>query len=68
MNKQKKIYSTDEIKSIAASVFANNDFVNEAHLFGSYARSEQTENSDFDCMIVLSYPTGLEYFGLYELL
>ena len=68
MNKPKQIYTLDEIKQIASSVFSQYPTIQSAYLFGSYARGEATENSDLDFMIVLSRPVGLEFFGLYDLL
>ena len=40
----------------------------KAWLFGSYARGEETAESDVDILIVLdhSQPVGLKFFGMYE--
>ena len=40
----------------------------KAWLFGSFARGEETANSDVDILVVLdhSQPVGLEFFGMYE--
>lgn len=40
----------------------------KAWLFGSYARGEETENSDVDILVVLdhSQPVGLKFFGMFE--
>lgn len=40
----------------------------KAWLFGSYARGEQTPDSDVDILVVLdhSQPVGLKFFGMYE--
>ncbi|MBO6189111.1 MAG: nucleotidyltransferase domain-containing protein [Prevotella sp.] len=40
----------------------------KAWLFGSYARGEETENSDVDILVVLDHtqPVGLKFFGMYE--
>ena len=48
--------------------FEASDFVEEAYLFGSYARGEATPESDIDFMIVLSRSVGLDFFGLYHFL
>lgn len=42
--------------------------VTKAWLFGSFARGEETANSDVDILVVLdhSQPVGLEFFGMYE--
>lgn len=40
----------------------------KAWLFGSFARGEETTDSDVDILIVLdhSQPVGLKFFGMYE--
>jgi predicted nucleotidyltransferase len=40
----------------------------KAWLFGSYARGEETEDSDVDILVVLDHssPVGLKFFGTYE--
>ena len=40
----------------------------KAWLFGSFARGEQTQDSDIDILVVLdhSQPVGLKFFGMYE--
>jgi len=40
----------------------------KAWLFGSYARGEETEDSDVDILVVLDHssPVGLKFFGMYE--
>lgn len=40
MNKPKQIYTLDEIKQIASSVFSQYPTIQSAYLFGSYARGE----------------------------
>ncbi|MBR1448112.1 MAG: nucleotidyltransferase family protein [Prevotella sp.] len=42
--------------------------VEKAWLFGSYARGEETQDSDVDILVVLdhSQPVGLKFFGMYE--
>ena len=39
-----------------------------AWLFGSFARGEQTSQSDIDILVVLDHskPVGMEFFGMYE--
>ncbi|MCL2051849.1 MAG: nucleotidyltransferase domain-containing protein [Lachnospiraceae bacterium] len=39
--------------------------IHKAALFGSYARNEQNENSDFDIFLEFSEPIGLRYGSLY---
>ena len=40
----------------------------KAWIFGSFARGEESEDSDVDILIVLdhSQPVGLKLFGMYE--
>ena len=40
----------------------------KAWLFGSFARGEDTPQSDVDILVVLDYSqlVGLEFFGMYE--
>lgn len=40
----------------------------KAWLFGSFARGEETPNSDVDILVVLdhSQPVGLKFFGMFE--
>ena len=39
----------------------------KAWIFGSYARDEQTEDSDIDILVVLDHskPIGLKFFGMW---
>ncbi|MCL2048431.1 MAG: nucleotidyltransferase domain-containing protein [Defluviitaleaceae bacterium] len=39
--------------------------VSKAALFGSYARKEQSEDSDLDILLEFSEPIGLRYGSLY---
>lgn len=40
----------------------------KAWVFGSYARGEETPDSDIDILVALDYsqPIGLKFFGMYE--
>jgi len=40
--------------------------VKKAYVFGSFARQEQTENSDLDILVELDYskPIGLQFVGM----
>ena len=40
----------------------------KAWLFGSFARGEETPESDVDILVVLDHskPVGLQFFGMYE--
>ena len=42
--------------------------VKEIGIFGSYARNEQTEDSDVDILVEFEEPIGLEFVHLAELL
>ncbi|MCF6093281.1 nucleotidyltransferase family protein [Microaerobacter geothermalis] len=37
-------------------------------VFGSYARNEQTDNSDIDILVEFSRPVGFEFFDLKDYL
>jgi predicted nucleotidyltransferase len=43
-------------------------FVEKIGYFGSYARSEQNQNSDIDILVSLKKPLGWEFFDLQEFL
>jgi predicted nucleotidyltransferase len=49
--KNKRAYSTDEIKEIVAPI-AKDFGIRKLSLFGSYARGEAAENSDLDFHII----------------
>lgn len=53
MNKSKQIYTLNEIKQIASSVFSLYPTIQSAYIFGSYARGKATPNSDLDFLIKL---------------
>ena len=42
--------------------------VEEIALFGSYARGEQTDDSDLDILVTLSAPLGWEFVDLHDYL
>lgn len=56
--------STTDISAAASHVLAQYD-VSEAYLFGSFARGEQTPNSDIDLRLVCS--NTMTFGTLYEL-
>ena len=58
---------TQAMRQMLAEYFATQPVV-KAWLFGSYARGEETPESDVDILVVLdsSKPVGLEFFGMYE--
>ena len=65
--KKEKPKTLEEIKSIINSYrkeLEEKYKVKSIAIFGSYARKEQTENSDVDIMVTFSEPVGLEFFGL----
>ena len=43
-------------------------FVEKIGYFGSYARSEQNQNSDIDILVSFKKPLGWEFFDLQEFL
>ena len=59
--KIKKKRSVNSITKIIAGYFKNQPVV-KAWLFGSFARGEQTPESDVDILVVL----GFKFFGMYE--
>ncbi len=68
MESKAEIIKIEDIKKRSRHIFESSDFVEEAYLFGSYARGEATPESDIDFMIVLSRRVGLDFFGLYHFL
>lgn len=66
-----KIYSIEEIKKIIHE--HNEEFEKDYNavnffLFGSYARGEQTGESDIDILVELKAPLGLKFFSLEKFL
>ena len=59
--------STQAMSQVIADYFKTQPVL-KAWLFGSFARGEETENSDVDILVVLdhSQPVGLKFFGMYE--
>ena len=59
--------STKAIKKIIAEYFKTQPVL-KAWLFGSYARGEETADSDIDILVALDYsqPVGFRFFGMYE--
>lgn len=63
-----KIYSIDDIKSVLNEVLKNTE-VSKAILFGSYAKNNQTENSDSDLLIDSNGKLkGLKFFSIIDLI
>ncbi len=60
------ILSIQQIKDICAEVFSSFD-VKYCYLFGSYAKSRATENSDVDLLISTS-ASGMKFYDLIETL
>ena len=64
-----KIYvmTTEEMTQTIAEYFKTQPVL-KAWLFGSFARGEETEDSDVDLLVTLdhSQPVGLRFFGMYE--
>ena len=65
--KIKKKRSVNSITKIIAGYFKNQPVV-KAWLFGSFARGEQTPESDVDILVVLdeNENVGFKFFGMYE--
>lgn len=59
--------STQDIKTTIAEYFKTQPVL-KAWLFGSFARGEETPDSDIDVLIVLDHskPVGLKFFGMFE--
>lgn len=63
-----KVYSIEEIKNIIHSfkdIFKNEYMVKNFYLFGSYARGDQTPESDID--ILVEFDTGADLLILVKL-
>ncbi len=62
-----KIYSIEDIRNILKSNESNLRDKFKAvkfYLFGSYARGEQTSESDIDLLVEFSEPVGFEFIDL----
>lgn len=59
--------STQAMQNMLADYFKTQPVL-KAWLFGSFARGEETPNSDVDILVVLdhSQPVGLRFFGMFE--
>jgi predicted nucleotidyltransferase len=59
--------STQLMNQMIADYFMTQPVV-KAWLFGSFARGEETPNSDVDILVALdhSQPVGLKFFGMFE--
>jgi predicted nucleotidyltransferase len=63
--------SIDEIRRILRAhlpELKERYYVEEIALFGSYARGEQTDESDLDLLVTLSAPLGWEFVDLHDYL
>ena len=61
------LMSSQQIQQTIADYFKNQPVL-KAWIFGSYARGEQTRQSDVDILVELDYSqhVGLKFFGMYE--
>jgi len=61
------IMSTEMMSNMLAEYFKTKPVL-KAWLFGSFARGEETSQSDVDILIVLdhSQTVGMDFFGMYE--
>lgn len=59
--------STQVMTQLIADYFKTQPVL-KAWLFGSYARGEETPESDVDILVMLDYskPVGLQFFGMFE--
>ena len=59
--------STQQMTQQIAEYFKTQPVL-KAWLFGSFARGEETPESDVDILVILdhSQPVGLKFFGMYE--
>ena len=57
--------NTETMTQMMAEYFKTQPVL-KAWLFGSFARGEQTQDSDIDILVVLdhSQPVGLKFFGM----
>ena len=58
------MYTREELFAKVIPLFSEYP-IRKAALFGSYARNEQTEDSDLDIFLEFSEPIGLRYGSLY---
>ena len=58
--------SSQEIKTAIAEYFKTQPVL-KAWLFGSFARGEETPDSDVDIMVIFDHskPIGMRYFGIW---
>lgn len=64
MNKEEVQRTLNEHKAYIAEAFS----VEKIGLFGSFARDEQTEESDIDLLVEFKQPVGFEFIELKEYL
>lgn len=59
--------STQVMTQLIADYFKTQPVL-KAWLFGSFARGEETPESDIDILVMLDYskPVGLKFFGMFE--
>ena len=59
--------STQVMTQLIADYFKTQPVL-KAWLFGSFARGEETPESDIDILVMLDYskPVGLQFFGMFE--
>ena len=63
-----KIYSIEDIKNMIHDILIHTD-VNKAILFGSYAKNEQTPNSDIDILRDSNGKIkGLKFFAIIDMI
>ena len=57
----------ESLKALKAKL-AEDYAVQRIGVFGSFARNEQTDNSDIDILVEFSHPVGYEFFRLQRFL
>ena len=63
-----KIYSIEDIKNMIYDILIHTD-VDKAILFGSYAKNEQTPNSDIDILLDSNGKIkGLKFFAIIDMI
>lgn len=63
-----KIYSIEDIKNMIYDILIHTD-VDKAILFGSYAKNEQTQNSDIDILLDSNGKIkGLKFFAIIDMI
>ena len=60
------VYTIDEIKNKARSLFADKKYIDKVYLFGSYAKNKANSESDLDFVVLINSPVGMKLYSLYD--